>query len=59
MKKWLFLCLIYSMSVCAQTTTITKPTKKVDLFTASQQSRVELVKIKDQLLAQILKIPFE
>ena len=58
MKKWLCLCLIYSLSAFAQTTTA-EPTKKVNLFTASQQSRVELVKIQDQLLEQILKIPFE
>jgi len=56
MKKWLvFAYLICAIPVFAQT----NDSGKTNLLTLAQQSRVELVQIQDQLLEQILKIPFE
>ena len=55
MKKWIYLYLICAMPVFAQT----KNAEKANLLELAHQSRVELVQIQDQLLEQILKIPFE
>lgn len=57
MKKLIFFALLISSVASAEPTT-TK-TEKQNLLEMSRQSRVELVKIQDKMLEQLLKIPFE
>ena len=55
MTKWLLIILLLASQAFAQEAT----EKKVNLLQKSYQKRLELVKMQDQLLETLLKIPFE
>ena len=59
MKKLILCSLLMSSVVLADPATNATSTEKQDLLEMGRQSRVELVKIQDKMLEQLLKIPFE